>query len=184
MTQIINFVAGPGAGKSTLAGELFGWMKRRRYNCEYVAEFAKDLTWRKASGSLDDQFFIFGEQHHRIYTLLDQVDYIITDCPLILSIYYTKFAMSKYKQNPLFEHMMVMFEMQVITITQNFHNNKFFFVERGDRKFIQAGRNQNEEESRIIDEELKALMQTCCQYTNATCLEDVLKEMKFETNQA
>ena len=56
-----------------------------------------------------------------------------------------------------------------------------FFVDRKDRKFIQAGRIQNEESSKHIDEELQSLM--ICKgvnYTKVSSLEEVLKQMNFQ----
>lgn len=45
MTKIINFIGGPGVGKSTTALGVAYNLKKRRLNIEYVAEYAKDVTW-------------------------------------------------------------------------------------------------------------------------------------------
>ena len=95
MTKVINFYGGPSAGKSTMAAQLFGIMKSKRLNVEMVPEFAKDLTWKK-SGCLDDQVYVFANQNHALYTLLGQVDYIITDSPLILGLHYAKHGLNKF----------------------------------------------------------------------------------------
>ena len=97
MTKVINFYGGPSAGKSTMAAQLFGIMKANRFNVEYVPEFAKDLTW-KQSKCLDDQLYVFAVQHHALYTLLGQVDYIITDSPLLLSLHYVTIGLSKFQR--------------------------------------------------------------------------------------
>lgn len=153
MTKVINFYGGPSAGKSTSAAQLFGYMKALRMNVEYVPEFAKQLTWRKA-GCLDDQLYVFGVQHHELYTLLDQVDYIITDSPLLLSLHYANIGLSKYAYRTVFDRAFTDVVLQAYT---NFDNLNFY-VERGDRKFVQAGRNQNEEEAKQIDDAVHQLL--------------------------
>ena len=147
MTKLINFYGGPGSGKSTFSAQLFGIMKAKRMNVEYVPEFAKDLTW-KQSKCIDDQIYVFANQHHALYTLLGQVDYIITDSPLLLSLHYVTLGLSKFNRsyNPIFPT----FE-ELIRETYRQYENIDYFVERGDRQFIQAGRNQNEQQAKEID---------------------------------
>jgi len=43
MSLRINFFGGPGVGKSTLAAQLFGWLKAENFDAELVQEFVK--TW-------------------------------------------------------------------------------------------------------------------------------------------
>ena len=35
----------PGVGKSTVAAGVFSELKRRQISCEYVSEYAKEITW-------------------------------------------------------------------------------------------------------------------------------------------
>jgi len=42
---IVDFFAGPGAGKSTTAADVFAKLKWRGVNAELIGEYAKDLTW-------------------------------------------------------------------------------------------------------------------------------------------
>lgn len=153
MTKIINFYGGPSAGKSTMAAQLFGYMKAGRMNVEYVPEFAKTLTWRKAA-CLDDQLYVLGNQHHELYTLLGQVDYVITDSPLLMQLHYISIGFSKFKPTASVPDV---FEELVLSLYQKYDNHNFY-VERGDRKFIQAGRNQNEEESKEIDDSIHEIL--------------------------
>lgn len=87
-TLVINLLAGPGAGKSTMAACVFGELKLLNINCELASEFAKDLVWEKRDKTFENQLYIFGKQHHRIFRLLGQVQVVITDSPLFLTPLY------------------------------------------------------------------------------------------------
>lgn len=86
MTKIINLFAGPGAGKSTAASALFSLMKAHGEHVELVTEYAKDLVWDKAR--MDNQLAILGKQDKRLHRLVGNVDYVITDSPLLLGAIY------------------------------------------------------------------------------------------------
>ena len=95
---IINLFGGPGTGKSTTAAALFYKLKMMGINCELVTEFAKDITWEKNKKALACQPYVFGKQCYRIERCVDQVDVIITDSPLPLSILYNKDKGQKNKR--------------------------------------------------------------------------------------
>jgi hypothetical protein len=156
MTIVINMFAGPSAGKTTNAAELFGYMKRKRYNCEYAPEFAKDLAFNK-SNEIDDQFKVFGNQHQRLYSLYKNVDYIITDSPLFLSVFYCREMLVKYKDHETYNHVQDCF-VNFVHQVFNMYDNRNFFVERGDREYVQTGRFQTKEEAVQIDHRLRMLM--------------------------
>jgi nicotinamide riboside kinase len=86
--KVINVIAGPGAGKSTLASGLYHEAKRRGWNVELVTEVAKDLVWEGRHCALGNQAYVFGRQIQRIDRLKGQVDYVITDSPVLLSAIY------------------------------------------------------------------------------------------------
>ena len=134
---VINLFAGPGAGKSTTAAGVFRLMKLSGYNVELVTEYAKDMTWEKRFNTLSDQLYMFGKQHRRQHRLKGQVDYVVTDSPLLLSLF--------YKPEDYSEH----FEPFVLDMW-NMYDNRNFFIDR-TKPYVTIGRNQTEEEARAID---------------------------------
>ena len=154
-TKIINLFGGPGSGKSSTAGELFGYMKQKRLSVEYVLEIAKPYATIKDYKTLDDQIFMFGQNQHQLYTYLGEVDWIISDSPLLLSYIYIDGNMSKFsgKDSPFRKQ----FKKFVIETFNNF-NNVNFFVDRQNREFRQEGRVHDEIQSRELDNKIKDLL--------------------------
>ena len=89
-TVVINLYAGPGAGKSTIAAEMYAFLKRHGHSVELVREYAKELVWEGDLSKLNDQIEVSKEQCRRQRILNERVDYIITDSPLFLGILYAK----------------------------------------------------------------------------------------------
>lgn len=142
MTQkVINFFAGPGAGKSTTATGVFSLLKMHDINCEYVSEVAKDLAWE---GRLNDATFldIMGKQCERMERLRDKVDFIITDSPLLMQAAYSdssihrELAFSEYSK----------------------WDNYNWFILR-DKPFNPKGRNHSEQESIALDGKIEKLLE-------------------------
>jgi hypothetical protein len=107
--------------------------------CEYVNEYAKMLVWEKRNYTLDNQIYIFGKQHHRIFRLLGQVNVIITDSPILLSPIYDKEKRLTLEQLVVEEH--------------NKMWNYNVFLKR-KKLYISRGRLQNEEEAQEIDRDV------------------------------
>lgn len=93
---------------------------------------------------MDDQIYIFGKQFHKIWRLKDKVDVIITDSPLLLSIYYNK-EKSDYFNDFIIEQ-------------YNRFNNKLFFIERNNDYQVE-GRLQTIDEAKQIDKDVKAILE-------------------------
>ena len=84
MKILINFYPGPGAGKSTYASKLFSYLKSKRIKCEYLTEFAKQLTYEGNKLALDTQMYVTGYQLYMTKVFMKTVDIVITDSPLLL----------------------------------------------------------------------------------------------------
>ena len=159
MTKVINFFGGPCCGKTGMSGQLFGLMKSKNINVAYVSEFATDLVWKNSLQCLDDQLYIFGEQNHRIYTLLNQVNYIITDCPILLSVHYLRTAYKKFNNES--DNVITWKDSIEDLIYETFmlYNNINFQLERNTSKpYIQSGRFHTETQAKAIDSELNLLL--------------------------
>lgn len=155
MTKVINFCAGPSAGKTTAGLTLAGKMKTLRKNVLYVPEVALEMVVAKRIPEMEDQLYLFGEQAHRLYMAKDEFDYVVTDAPLFMQLHYLKDANGKYKSD-YWRHTMA----KLIMNTFDMYENYTYFVDRADREFIQTGRIHNEEQSKDIDREILYILNT------------------------
>ncbi|MBI2900133.1 MAG: AAA family ATPase [Planctomycetes bacterium] len=142
--KVINLFAGPGAGKSTTAAGLFHLMKLEGMNVELVTEYAKEMTWEKRNNILTDELYIFAKQHRRVRRLMGEVEYVVTDSPILLCIYYRK---DDYSET---------FDKLVLELWNRYENLNFF-VERA-KPYVAVGRSQSEDEARAVDGGVKALL--------------------------
>jgi nicotinamide riboside kinase len=142
-TKVINFIGSPGAGKSTLAAKLFAHMKSKDINCELVTEYAKGVVWRGAQNILTNQVYMFAKQYDKQFHLMDKVDYIITDSPLFLNLYYG-------------QHERMHFKYLVMEKWDEFENINFY-VKR-TKKYNPKGRNQTAAESDEISTAIVKLL--------------------------
>lgn len=86
---VCNIFGGPGAGKSTLAADLFVRLKRLGKNVELVTEYAKDMVWEGRDSILQDQLYVVAKQNRRLDRLRGKVDIAITDSPILLCSVYS-----------------------------------------------------------------------------------------------
>lgn len=144
--RVVNLFAGPGTGKSTTAAGVFNELKNRGVNAEYIPEFAKDGAWEHRGAKFwKAQQYIYGEQSWRFHRCKDDVDIMVTDCPLILGNVYMPgdFKMPSLRQ----------------TMDEDFaqYDNLNIFLIRS-KAFNPKGRNQNLEEARQLDIEIKKML--------------------------
>lgn len=154
VTKIINLFGGPGVGKSTTATGLFSWMKQNKYSVEYVSEFAKELSWEGATSQLENQAHVFAEQFRRQWRLVDQVEYVITDSPLLLSSVYFEYYFNRSKQ-ALFSDSYKELAIKYFDSTYSEFNNIEIIINR-NKDYVTQGRNQTLEEAIVIDDIIKS----------------------------
>lgn len=143
MTKIINLYGGPGTGKSTTAAHLFAQMKLQHTNVELVTEYAKDKVWEGSFNILGNQMYILGKQYHRLWRLLGKVDYVVTDSPLLLSLWYGRQYGDAFKNI-------------VHDIYKGMDNIDIFLTR--EKKYQPAGRMQTEEQAKEIDGEIRKIL--------------------------
>ena len=152
---IVNLFGAPGAGKSTLAAYIFAKLKMAGVNAELVTEFAKDKTWENNQKALANQVYVFGKQLYRITRCQDDVDVIVTDSPLLLSVIYNHSDILGEDFNNL-----------VYKVFSSYDNANYFI--NRVKKYNPKGRNQTEEESDKIAVEVKEMLNKyCVDYTEA-----------------
>lgn len=89
-TKIINLYGGSGVGKSTVAALLFAQMKMFRKDVELVREYVKLWAWTNKQVRPADQIYLLGKQSAYESLLYGQVEYIVTDSPVMLAGAYAK----------------------------------------------------------------------------------------------
>jgi hypothetical protein len=141
---IVNFFAGPGAAKSTMAAHLFAELKWLGIETELVREYAKDLVWLEDFLTLANQSYVTAKQLHRQYAVEGKVDIIVTDSPVLLGLVYEPPS-----------------EAYINWIVDEFgrRNNLNLFVNRM-KPYRQAGRMQTEAGARDKDTEVRQMLQT------------------------
>ena len=144
-TIIVNLFGAPGAGKSTGAAYIFSKIKMAGVNAELVTEFAKDKVWEESKEVFNNQIYIFGKQSFKISRVMNKVDVIITDSPIILSSFYNSDEMIQEELDAL------------VMKTFNSYNNMNYFIKRV-KPYQEKGRFQTEEESDQIADEVSTLL--------------------------
>lgn len=129
-----------------MAAGLFHAMKTRGLNVELITEYAKDMTWERRFNVMDDQLYMFAKQHRRQVRLRGQVDFVVTDAPLLLTLMYTS---PEYPQA---------FTRLVLDLWHGFQNYNYFL--QRSKPYMQVGRTQTELEAREIDRRTSEMLTT------------------------
>lgn len=166
----INLIGGPGIGKSTIAAGIFYNLKKLGISCELVSEFAKDKVWEESFRVLDDQLYLFAKQYHKMWRLIGKVDVIITDSPLLLSIYYKK------DKSKIFDDLVVE--------QYNKFENLTIVLERTPGEYQDEGRIQTVGEAVEIDNEIDDILNRykipCVKIEREFAIQYILDTLKSE----
>ncbi|MDT3698605.1 MAG: hypothetical protein RO469_04185 [Thermincola sp.] len=115
-----------------------------KFNKKLREDFGELLNPRKAMN--DNQIYVFGKQHHRVFRLAGKVDVVITDSPLILS--------AIYKPDSLSDSF-----TKVVLEQHNALPSLNFFIERIN-PYNPKGRCQDEAGAREIDRKVREFLDT------------------------
>ena len=143
MIRRVNFYAGPGAGKSTIAARTFAELKIRGHEVEHIPEYIKTWAHEGRVPQSYDQLYVFAKQVKSEDIILRNVPLIVTDSPVLLSTSY-----AKHQSVPFYEYL--------VRVAQQFDRDfppLNLFIER-TVDYNGAGRYQNEREAHDFDKYL------------------------------
>lgn len=149
-TYLINIIAGPSAGKTTICALLFAELKIRGFCVEYVQEYAKTLVWTKNFDLLNNQYYVTQNQFNLMKQMIGEVEFIITDGSILHGLYYNRHNRDNTSNIEKTE--------KLIIDSYNQFNNINIFLDRGDFPYEVQGRIQNENEAKDIDVILKHML--------------------------
>lgn len=155
---VVNLFGQPGASKSTLTAYIFSKLKMEGINAEMALEFAKEKCWEESVEVFNNQAYIFGKQYFRLSRLKDKVDVVITDSPILLSVFYN----DREKHPELGDN----FEGMCLDVFHSFDNYNVFI--NRVKPYNPKGRFQTEEESDALVNPMKEMLNkmeiTCKEY--------------------
>lgn len=143
---LINLFGVPGAGKSTMALSIASILSRQGKRVELVQEFAKEKVLEGSLGVLADQHYVFAKQLRKLVRVANSdhnVDYIVTDSPVALSLLYGAACSEAFT-----------------TIVREAHNsfNSVNILINRHHPYDPYGRLQSEEESIAMEEPMRRLV--------------------------
>ncbi len=149
-TKVINIIGGPGCGKSMFSAAIVLFLHLHGKTVETIPDHAKALVWQRNYEVLKNQYFIAQRQFEMLNLLDGQVQFLMTESALPQSLYYNE----TYEPNICD----VAKTRSQILEWHRLHDNINILVERGDKRYVRAGRFQEEEQACAIDRGLRELM--------------------------
>lgn len=141
--KIINLYGSSGSGKSTSAAGLSFELKMKGYKVELLNEFAKELCILKTEHLLENQLWVFANQYQKTRYLSKDLDFVVTDSPLLLSDFFGSQYEYEYKNlSPLIKEI------------HNSYDNINIFLNR-QHSWDSYARVESEQESSLISIKLK-----------------------------
>jgi hypothetical protein len=180
--RIICLYGGPGCGKSTTCAGLFYNLKLMGYDCEMNREYVKDWAWENRKIAPGDQSYFFSKnaRKERVY-MAANLDFIITDSPLILTHFYG-LKYDPFEQK--FNTSLSMLKNHHSICKELGYKVDHFFLKR-DKPYSDAGRYQSEEEAKSIDMEIQEMLERSDVSINyniiladENCVERILEKME------
>lgn len=152
-TTIINLYGGPGAGKSTSAAYYYYILKKDSANVELVREYVKDWAWEGRKISTNDQIYFLGKQVRRESMLYGKVDYIVTDSPVMMNLFYAQL----YCTLSLAEGIRAATLSFYRQAAEDGHKHIHVLLDR-NKPYVSEGRYQTEAEAKALDGGVKRLL--------------------------
>jgi hypothetical protein len=146
VTQVVNLYGGPGTGKSTSAAYVYFLLKQAGKNVELVREYVKDWAWEGRAFNKYDQMYFAGKQIRKESMLYGKVDFIVTDSPVMLGIYYSARFSPPRVAAGIKSMTLAYYDQARIDNVRHHH----VMLER-TKGYNPSGRYQTEEEAKTID---------------------------------
>lgn len=143
-TKVVCMFGAPCAGKTVAAMELTAMLKKKGISAEYVSEVAKDIIHDETTVLYQHQDWISAEQNRRQRRLVGKYEYIVTDSPIMLSIFYL--PPNYYPSFP-----------QLVLEKHHSYDNINFYLNRV-AAYDRTGRYQDEEGARELDLRLRGYL--------------------------
>jgi nicotinamide riboside kinase len=151
-TTIINLYGGPSAGKSTSAAYLYFLLKITGFNVELVREYVKEWIWDERKFSQYDQVYFLGKQIRRESLLLNKVEFIVTDAPVMMNLMYAEKYCGKFISAGVREATINYYEQA----KEDKFNHVHILLNRS-KPYQSEGRFQSEKEAIEIDTEVHSM---------------------------
>jgi len=151
-TKVVNLISGPGAGKTTTAALLFVELKIRGKVTEWASEYAKNYVWLERWDILNNQHIISYKQYELLKSMENRVEFIITDGPLVVGLYYNRFNEANLSNIEKTEELILKY--------QNEFDNVNIFLTRGTFPYEASGRDRglNYTEAKNVDKEMQNIL--------------------------
>jgi len=159
----INLMGGAGCGKSITATNIRAQLGFKGYDIELVDEVIKDWTYIPRIPKDCDSFFLQASQIQKEdIRLRAGVDLIVSDSPLFLQYFY-----AWYHKVPLQKPMLL-----ASNEFDEMYQSIYIFINREDKFYDEVGRYENLREAKMVDEDIKKLMNiNCINYKEMSCLD-------------
>lgn len=152
-TTIINLYGGPGAGKSTSAARIYHLLKDAGENAEMVREYVKDWAWMGQKPDSYDQLYLLAKQIRKETILFGKVDYVVSDSPVMLGIYYSRMYGPPAIARGCQAAIEAFYEQAGIDGHEHIH-----VLLKRSKAYNPAGRFQNEEQAKSIDDGVERML--------------------------
>lgn len=153
---IINLFAGPSAGKSSTASGVSHLLKKNHISCDNPYEFAKGLSLDGNHSAIKDQLYVVANQHRNIVRCFGNVEYVVTDSPILLSLVYkdsypseTNYPSRLYGDK---------FDELVMEIHNSYNNMNFFLKRSKQTSHNVKERFHDENESLELDDKITEML--------------------------
>jgi len=148
----INYYGGPGSGKSTTAALTFANLRLCQYETDWVQEPIKHWTYIDRAPTGYDQNTIFSKQVELEDICLrnNKLDFVVNDAPLLMHCYYGyKYKRPGWQAN-----------LELARVFESDYPSINIFLNRGDIKYSEVGRYQNESEAKAMDADILSFVRS------------------------